>query len=347
MLKKQKRKTGILIVKLGAIGDVVMALPMIEAARAKYPECEITWLCGKTVEPILKRINGIDNLVTIDDTKLFTGSIAEKIIEIVKCRKTFFNKKYNLIITPYRDRRYKLLTLFIKNERRLNFEGKDRLNSIIPGRYHANEYAKLILGLEDSEMQNAVFPKLNLEADLTIENIFNDLSAKYIALAPGGAKNLLNEDSLRNWHIDNYKKLAERLIKDNLKVIILGAKSDLWVNKYLGDLDVINLVSKTSMPQLLNVLKRINLLISHDTGILHLGKLFNTVSIGLFGPVNPIERTAENETIKVIWKGNKLPCSPCYNGKYFADCKNNLCMKYISVDEVYDMSQSLLTTNEN
>jgi heptosyltransferase-2 len=78
------------------------------------------------------------------------------------------------------------------------------------------------------------------------------------------------------------------------------------------------------------------LLVTHDTGTLHLAKLSGIKIIALFGPVNPKERIGINENIEIIWGGTELPCSPCYNGKEFAKCANNVCMKNISVQSVLD-----------
>lgn len=332
----------ILIVKLGALGDAAMALPMIEAIRNQYPDAEITWLCGNTIEPLLKLVNGIDRLIAIDDAKLFKGSLAERLKIIAGCWSIFAFMKFDIVFTPYRDKRYKLLSLTARKVQSRSFMGSDRLNSIIPGRCHSIEYVKLVTGCDDSEITNPVYPKVNVAPSPAIDSIFTDKKSKYIALVPGGAKNLLNEDSLRNWPIGQYKELAKKLIDGGYKIIILGAKSDEWVLESFKDIEVISLVSKTSIPELMYVLAKVNLLISHDTGILHLGKLVKTKSVGLFGPVNPFERIGKDENIRFIWEAKYLPCAPCYNGKVFADCKNNLCMKNITVEKVHDLAVSLI-----
>ena len=51
-------KTKILIVKIGAIGDAVMALSMIHEIEVKYPNAEITWLCGEIISPIIRSVKG-------------------------------------------------------------------------------------------------------------------------------------------------------------------------------------------------------------------------------------------------------------------------------------------------
>ena len=337
----KKKRTRILIIKLGAIGDVVMALPLISAINKKYPGVEITWIGGKIVVPILRSVEGINNIITIDDALLFKGTLAEKFSVLTKVWLALFGKRYDLVLIPYRDRRYKLLALTTLKKKCRTLNGKDRNSSIIPGRYHAVEYTKLVTGYDDFNLSNVVFPKVKLKSDADINSLFNG-KAKYVALAPGGAKNLLNEDSLRNWPIENYKRIAELLLAAGIKVFILGAKSDEWASPYFKNLDLVNLIGKTSMPQLMSVLEKVNLLISHDTGILHLGKLFNVPTVALFGPVNPIERVGKNENIDVIWEAESLACAPCYDGKKFANCENNLCMKNISVEIAFDKINNLL-----
>ena len=70
MNQLDKNNKKILIVKIGAIGDVVMALSMIKAIDLKYEEAKITWLCGKTVEPLLSNCSRINEILTLDEKNL-------------------------------------------------------------------------------------------------------------------------------------------------------------------------------------------------------------------------------------------------------------------------------------
>jgi len=313
-----------------------MMLPTLTAIRGKYPDAQISWICGRIVEPLLRSVKGIDELIVLDDAKLFKGSIFERLTIIIKAWIKFFNRRFDYIITGYRDSRYKLLTLTARAGIYRSCNGKDSINSFIPGRYHALEYIKLFTGKEGSQTDKIVFPEVKLEKDPGIEQLFIQKDKSYVALTPGGANNLLHSDSLRTWPIENYRFVAEHLTKAGYKIILLGAKSDEWASPYFEGIDVINLLGKTSIPQLMNVLRHINLLISHDTGIFHLGKLFGTRTIVLFGPVNSVERVSPNENIKVITAKVKPLCAPCYDGKNFAECKNNICMKNIEAEYVFE-----------
>ncbi len=335
-----------LIVKLGAIGDTVMALPLANAIKSEHPNSKITWVCGEVVEPLLRAVKVIDELVVVNDKKLLTGNFSEKISEIVLCNRKVALKKYNCVLTLYRDKRYKLLTLFTRAETKKSFSGK-RPEALIPGRYHGTEFIRLWKNIDSSELADFGYPEIILpELPSELKQLKENGKDK-IVLVPGGAKNLLNTDDLRRWETENYISVARYFIDLGFEVIITGSASDEWVTNFFASVPVVNLVGKTSLTELLHVLSFSKLLIAHDTGTLYLSKLTGTPSIGLFGPVNPKERTGTKDSVSVIWGGKNLACSPCYDGKTFAPCKNNICMKNISVDEVKELARLLLEREKN
>ncbi len=333
----------ILIIKLGAIGDVVMALPLISAISASEPDAHITWVCGRIVEPILRLVPRINRIVTVDDNALLKGNTIQRIREIFRLWLSLAGKEYDLTINAYRDKRYRLLTLPLKSRDYSDFMNTDRTGMIIPGRYHGYEFARLYTGIDDSGIGDISYPELFLPAQSTVLQQF-DLTSRYVVLAPGGASNFLNIDDVRRWDITSYISLAKELLESGFQVILSGAKNDLWISDYFTDLPVINLVAKTSLIDLLLLLRKSKFLVTHDTGILHLAKLTNTKTFGLFGPVNPLERVGKSDNIDVIWGGEHLPCSPCYDGRKFAQCSNNLCMKNILVEDVMNRVSASLNS---
>ena len=72
-----------LIVKIGAIGDVIMALPMIDAIRSRYGEdAEITWVVGKTASSILACFS-VDHILIVDENKLLKGKVFTRLYTLV------------------------------------------------------------------------------------------------------------------------------------------------------------------------------------------------------------------------------------------------------------------------
>lgn len=335
---KNKLKKKILVVKLGAIGDVVMSLAMINEIDKKYPEARITWIAGKTVEPLINSIPRIDEAIIINDSDLLTGNLVKKFIVLFKMWITLFGKRYDLIITAYKDKRYKLLTSTALGKVKKDFIGKVRQTTLTHGRYHALEYMRLIDDTDDWQMSAATFPECNIIPSPNLESTFLKPGTKCVAIAPGGSKNLLSITDERRWPVENYVHVAIELIKRKFTVIIIGAESDSWVSEYFENTPVVNLIGKTSITDVVYIYKNCNLLISHDTGLLHLAKLSGIHTIALFGPVDPRWRVGKNENIKTIWGGVDLYCAPCYNGKTFAECDNNICMKNIDPESVTNLA---------
>ena len=89
-------KTKILIVKIGAIGDAVMSLSMINEIDKKYPGSEITWLCGNIISPLISSIPRINNVVPLNEKKLLTGTKFEQAKVLFKVWIKFF---LNAVIT--------------------------------------------------------------------------------------------------------------------------------------------------------------------------------------------------------------------------------------------------------
>jgi len=171
-----------------------------------------------------------------------------------------------------------------------------------------------------------------------LESVFLKPGTKCVAIAPGGSKNLLSSVDVRRWPVENYVQVAKELIYRENTVFIIGSESDKWVSKYFENTPVVNLIGKTSLTDVVYIYNNCSLLITHDTGLLHLAKLLGIHVIALFGPVHPRWRVGINENIKTLWGGLDLHCSPCYNGKTFAECDNNICMKNINPETVTNLA---------
>ena len=124
------------------------------------------------------------------------------------------------------------------------------------------------------------------------------------------------------------------------KIILIGAKRDLprvdeLISLTGNSQNVINLVGKTNIPQLLALLEQVDLVISNDSGPLHLAVMMGTPTISFFGPESPVQYGPREEKHTIMYKS--YYCSPClhvYNEKN-SSCEDNICLKDISVDEVF------------
>jgi heptosyltransferase-2 len=155
-----------------------------------------------------------------------------------------------------------------------------------------------------------------------------------VILAPGGAKNAQCDDALRRWPIEHYAALAKQLADHPVEIALTGAATDSWVEPHFQDIPHHNFIGKLPLLDLVTLLKQASLLITHDSGPLHLAKLVACPTIALFGPTNPYEKLSASENIHLFWEGGKLPCSPCYDGKNYARCSQNVCLSRITPEAV-------------
>lgn len=327
-----------IIIKIAAIGDVIMALPMLDEIRYFNKNAHITWVCGKAVYSLLKEFD-IDEIIVVDEKKILSGNKFEKIKEVFKLWGRIAFRCYDSIFIAHADKRYRIITIFSFSKCKKSFSRE--IGNMLPifGRHHSDEYARLTAG--DKNIGENRLVKRNCQFKLpeaisskVFEVLKQCTGLKKIVLSPGGAKNVMADDACRRWPIKNYVELTDRLLSDGYDVIIVGAASDLWINKYFQNRAVINLIGKTSLVELVELISKADYFVSHDSGPMHLAGLTKTKIIALFGPTMPMEKVPKNGNSVYIWKNEDLPCCPCYDGKYYVACKDNICMSRISVDDV-------------
>ncbi len=162
-----------------------------------------------------------------------------------------------------------------------------------------------------------------------------------------GARNILRENALRRWPLGSYAELAAKLVNYGANVIITGDAGDAWVSEAFRGLPVQDLVGKTELEDLLAVYAACDVVVTHDSGPSHLAQLARTPLVALFGPTNPHEFLLHLSGGQLFWGGAGLSCRPCYDGKDFAACSNNVCLQEIGVDSVYDAVVDVLRRKGN
>ena len=319
-----------LIVKIAAIGDVIMALPMIEEIRKLDKNADITWICGKGVKTLLEPFD-IDHIITIDEKKLLKGTKLEKIIVVFRLWRKIAGRKYDVIALGHAAKRYKLLTMLTRCNTFRAFSHVMGKVWPIPGRHHTDEYVRLINPDNKKPIQAATFSSVELPMEIKKLLITDD--KPLVALAPGGIVDRNDGRWLRRWPIDHYVRLTEQLM-EKYNIIVVGASTDSWIRKYFRGIKIIDLIGKTNLCELIGVFQTADIVVTHDSGSLHLAGMTNTKLIGIFGPTTPQNFMPRRTNAYYLYKSCKISCCPCYDGKYYAECKDNICIRNINVDDV-------------
>tara|TARA_B100000315_G_C14573531_1_gene586835 strand:- start:1409 stop:2503 length:1095 start_codon:yes stop_codon:yes gene_type:complete len=357
MAKKQK----ILIIKLGAIGDVVFAMPALNAIKSILPESHISWVVGQSCLPLLKSHSLLDDLIVVDDSKFFSKNPAERLIEAFRLRNRLKGDK-SLILVGHRALSY---TLLLKSKYRcpifqlarhepLWWKKKLQRSIVIkPVSTHESLAMKELVkcGLEHLSSQKLD----NLPWERNFSNIPNcelDLPSSFLVLHIGGAVNSKTEFRLKRW--PHFTELIFRLLKETNKYLVLvGNHLDLnetgnilkevhrkFFNNITSHSSVfpeyrlVNRVGQTNLVQLINLLKRASIFVGVDSGPLHIADSLNIPSIGLYGPTSPVSWGLIGNN-SIVLREN-LECSPCYKDDgYFLQCQfKHKCMKDLNAEVV-------------
>jgi heptosyltransferase-2 len=314
-----------LIVRIGAIGDVVMALGAVEAARKLHPGARVTWLCGELVRPLLEHVGTVNEVVAVNDRALLKGNAQERAREVAKAWRALAGRRFDLVVTAHADPRYRVLSAAVRAGTRRSLRSYGSGRALIPGRYEGDEYARLVHGIDGPDAPPASLPHVSFPpADGLLPP-----DGPTVMIAPGGAKNVLRDDGLRRWPLESYARVAADLAARDLRVVVSGGPSDDWVRPSFAGLPIVDLVGKTNLVELVATIQACDLLITHDSGPMHLAFLARTPTLALFGPTRPTERLPHDAKVRALWGGEHLACRPCYDGRDYAPCPNNACIQSV------------------
>jgi ADP-heptose:LPS heptosyltransferase len=321
----------ILVVSNTGFGDTLLSTPAIKTLRKNFENIHITFLVNKNFFPLFDEYKYVDNIITY--------------------KSGFINQLY--LIKKLRDLKIDTVFLFHSNgPEDIFFSVLSGASNILKMTYNQNhEYKDLFLNKYVTKLQHDIENKLDLvrlynptliDRKMEVSEKFNkrsgyfkDESKKYILLQLGA------QDTYKMWPIDNYIALSEKLLKEyqEVEIVLLGStayEKELaitFMNQILHKERVINLCSKTSIDDLPNLLNSGELLITNDTGIMHLAIALKRKTICLFGPTNSkmFGPYQDLELHTVIQKDIDIDSSK-FKKKYWTQET----MKKITVQEVYN-----------
>ncbi|MCX6165300.1 MAG: glycosyltransferase family 9 protein [Ignavibacteriae bacterium] len=358
LFKREKRFPvenikNILIIKFAAIGDIILMVPMLRLLKKNYPNAKITFLCSDINFSMVKRVKYIDEIIDYN-----IHSAISKPLEFLRFLKNIRINIYDLVIDAEQWSRVNaILTVFLKKKYLIGFKFDkqykhfyyDAISIHTKKRHEVENFLSLleIIGInaenEDKELEFNLSSKF-IEFS---EEFWNEkkLKGKYvICMQPGSGTN----GYAREWSDENYINLGKRLTAKGKNIIILltGLKSDFDrcenIIKSIGK-NALNISGKYNMDKDLAIVKKSNMMICGNTGILHLSASVKTRTIGLHGPNNPVLWGAYDKNAVVVQ--SDIYCSPClYLGHDFG-CKKPVCMDRILIEDVYQKVIEVMKTD--
>lgn len=332
--EKTRSQKKILVIKLGALGDIILAVPSFRMLKKRFPNARITLLVDKKLVGIVGNCPYVDDVETFDRKEK-----KESLKRFLKLVKRLRSHTFDISVDLQNNARTHLLAFLAGIPRRYGYKrgvfGRlltskvDLLKEAVSPVLHQFRVLRC-LGITNCDQRLELIPKK--EDNEYIEGIFSDAwinpKQNCVGLCLGSSKKW----KTKRWGLRNFIALARKLSeKSGVRIIIVGAQEEKGLaDKFVKECDfpVLNLVGKTNLSQLVSLISRIDVLVAGDSAPLHVACSVNTSAVVLFGPTDPKRHFNFGKDQKVIRK--ELPCSPCYQKK----CSTLRCMKGISVDEV-------------
>ena len=321
-----------------------MATPILTDVRKAYPEAHITAMCRTPICDLLKEDLDIDELFCFTKVNAF-GRRSDRRNIIEKIRKGSYD--LGILLTHS----FSSAWLFWRGnvKRRLGYRGNlrnplltDKIDfpENVKEQHLVNTYKRLLgpLGVPVSETRPRLFLKDKEleEARGLLKKLGVSPKTRLVGINPGAAYG-----SAKCWLPERFRAVTEKLLKlDDVQIIYFGdAATAPLVKEICQGLPVLNLAGLTTLRELASLIKLCSVLLTNDSGPMHIAAAVGTPLVALFGSTNEIV-TGPYKTGTVIHK--HVDCSPCYKRVCPIDFR---CMKRIKTDEVYEALVKTLKKN--
>lgn len=335
----------ILIIKPSSIGDIIHALPFLKAVKTKYPKATISWLINRGLNDLIAN-NPYLNEVILFERKRWGGfnNIVSKYREFTKFIKNIKNRRFDAVIDLQGLFRSGIITYLSGADYRIGFANARELSpffynyKISPpiNEMHAVDRYLLIAKELDADTSKKEFT-INIPKK---ENVYVSGLVKRNGGRPLIAINPSARWQTKIWSFKRYAELTDKIVSElNVQTILIGSRDDKDRVAQVSSMmktEHINLCSKTTLLQLAALLKRVDLLITNDSGPMHIAAAVGTPVVALFGPTRPKMTGPYGNGHVVIQKD--ISCIGCLK----KSCDDLKCMDAISVDEVFNSVRKML-----
>ncbi|MGD0275015.1 MAG: lipopolysaccharide heptosyltransferase II [Syntrophales bacterium] len=343
----------ILIIKLSAIGDVVHTLPSLALLRKLYPNTHITWVIEEAASYLIFGHPDLDQVIIsrrkawIEDLK--RGKIWPVAREVHSFFKALRSQSYDMVIDFHGLFKSAVMVAISGGKRKIGYDSLQEMSGLfynerIPedmGKHAVDRYMDFIRYLDRKDGLGNNMPVLfhipiqetnhrRVEALLAEHGL--DIHKSFVAVNPLA----LWETKL--WSDEKFAELGDRIVNElNIPVVFTGSQS-----AYTDGIGrrmhrpSIHLGGKTSLKDLAALYGKASLLVTTDSGPMHIAAAVGTPVVALFGPTDPVRTGPYGEKHIVIRKD--LACSPCFK----KDCPTRQCLEEVEVEDVFAAVKHIL-----
>ena len=344
----------ILIVKTSAIGDVIHTLPALNALRRKYPQARIDWLVEEAAADLVIGHKAVDTVLVsrrkawVRDLK--QGRVLAAWQGLADFVKSLRVTEYDLLIDFQGLLKSGIFVGLARAKRKVGFgKGMEHaecsylfLNEPVPPvnmDQHAAIRELLLLKAIGVESEEVVFDlpvgsKEHEKIGQLLEQAGIDLVKPLVAINP------MTTWETKHWRNERFARVADQLLDKGMSVVFSGGPQDVQGIEGIRSAmtgKAVSLAGRTTLKDLAALYERVDVLITTDTGPMHLAAAAGTPVVALFGPTAPWRTGPFGAGHKILRA--EVDCSPCL--KKHCD-QGHACMEQITVDQVVQGALAVL-----
>lgn len=329
-----KSYSSFLIIRPGGIGDAVHLFPMIQLLKTHYPYA--------TVDILAEKRNSTVFALSPDVSKVLRYDVPFEFLSLI-------SRPYDVVIdTEQWHHLSAIVARFMRSAITIGFGSNERRRMLtFPMPYSHDEYElesfiRLLIPLgviQSADIHNRM-PWIHVSESVSkmAEVFLRSLSGRdFVAIFPGAS---IPE---RRWNVERFRSVALQLQESGLDIVVVGGGGDLFAGGRICEAGAaINTAGKTNLLESAAIIRRAALLISGDSGILHLGVALGTPTVSLFGSGRAAKWAPRGDMHIVLNKN--VECSPCTTFGTTPRCPYNCrCMDEITVEDVTGAAMRLLS----
>ncbi len=331
------------MIRLSSLGDVLLTMPAVQAIKAAEPVTTVTWLVEGSPSELLAHQAFVDRVIEFPRSEisgsLQAGRFDSALAALAAFRSSLRRDTYDAVVDFHGIIKSALFTWTSRSTKRIGFDRRPAKEgswlfynekTAVPHNHMHKADRNMLLA---SRLGAAGSSEIDLKIPPAAASYIDAFLACGKAAAPIFAVNPFcsKGSEFKRWGISRYGELIRRVgDATGATMMVLwgpGEESEARRLAAIGGSRAV-LACATTVSQLLALLKRTDLYIGGDTGVMHLAAMARVPVVAIFGPTDHLVNGPYGNGHTVVRK--ELPCSPCRDKR----CKNRECLRSITVDEV-------------
>ena len=331
------KKTNILVIKMSAIGDVILSVPSLRAIRARYPHAKISVLVGLKAREVLDGVPYINDRIVCD----FDGK-HKGLAGLWRLARELQRECFDIAIDLQNNKKSHLLAFLSLASQRYGYDNgkwsfllnnriKDDAPYLDPLEHQFRTLG--LAGIKADDKRLELWP--SGYDDKQAEKLLLDNWVKQSQALVGINVRASSRWLSKNWPPSHIAELCDRLARDHgMRVVLTGAGEDIGLAEAIAreaKSKPLVAAGRTSVMELASLIKRFRVFLTPDSAPMHIASAVGTPFVALFGPTAPERHVAPSKEYVILCRSNDVRCGPCYNPV----CRKKLpCMRRITVDDV-------------